>query len=97
MKAVVFYENGGVDKLTYTDVEKPKISPYEVLVKVRACALNHLDIWVRQGLPGIEIPMPHILGSDSVGRGGRGGYGGEAIQGWVTRCSLPPVFAAGSV
>ncbi len=67
MKAVVFYENGGVDKLTYADVEKPKISPYEVLVKVKACALNHLDIWVRQGLPGIEIPMPHILGSDIAG------------------------------
>jgi len=67
MKAVVFHENGGVDKLTYTDVEKPKISPYEVLVKVKACALNHLDIWVRQGLPGIEIPMPHIPGSDIAG------------------------------
>ena len=67
MKAVVFYEHGGVNKLQYADMEKPKISPYEVLVKVKACALNHLDIWVRQGLPGIEIPMPHILGSDSVG------------------------------
>ncbi len=67
MKAVVFKEHGGVDKLTHTDMEKPKISPYEVLVKVKACALNHLDIWVRQGLPGIEIPMPHILGSDVVG------------------------------
>lgn len=67
MKAVVFYENGEVDKLMYTDMEKPKISPYEVLVKVKACALNHLDIWVRQGLPGIEIPMPHILGSDIAG------------------------------
>ncbi|MEP9410216.1 MAG: zinc-binding dehydrogenase [Candidatus Brocadia sp.] len=67
MKAVVFYENGGVDKLTYTDMEKPQISPYEVLVKVKACALNHLDVWVRQGLPGIEIPMPHILGSDIAG------------------------------
>src|SRR3990167_2740097 len=67
MKAVVFYENGGVEKLTYTDVEKPEISPYEVLVKVKACALNHLDIWVRQGLPGVDIPMPHILGSDVAG------------------------------
>lgn len=66
MKAVVFYENGAVDKLKYVDMEKPKISPYEVLVKVKACALNHLDIWVRQGL-GIEIPMPHISGSDIVG------------------------------
>lgn len=67
MKAVVFYEHGGVDKLTYADREKPEISPYEVLVKVKACALNHLDIWVRQGLPGIEIPMPHIPGSDIAG------------------------------
>jgi NADPH:quinone reductase-like Zn-dependent oxidoreductase len=67
MKAIVFKEHGGVDKLAYTDMEKPKISPYEVLVKVKACALNHLDIWVRQGLPGIEIPMPHIPGSDIAG------------------------------
>lgn len=67
MKAVIFYEHGGVDKLTYADMEKPKISPYEVMVKVKACALNHLDIWVRQGLPGIEIPMPHIPGSDIAG------------------------------
>src|SRR3990167_6909769 len=66
MKAVVFNEHGGVEKLTYTDVEKPSISPYEVLVKVKACAINHLDIWARQGL-GIEIPMPHISGSDIVG------------------------------
>ncbi|KKO19847.1 MAG: zinc-binding dehydrogenase [Candidatus Brocadia sp.] len=67
MKAMVFYEHGGIEKLTYADMEKPKISPYEVLVKVKACALNHLDIWVRQGLPGVEVPMPHILGSDSAG------------------------------
>ncbi len=67
MKAVVFRENGGVDKLIYTDMEKPTVSPYEVLVKVHASALNHLDIWVRQGLPGAEIPMPHISGSDVAG------------------------------
>ena len=46
MKAVVFYENGEVDKLKYADMEKPKISPYEVLVKVKACALNHFIIFV---------------------------------------------------
>jgi NADPH:quinone reductase-like Zn-dependent oxidoreductase len=67
MKAVVFCEYGGVEKLAYTEVERPKVSPYEVLVKVKACALNHLDIWVRQGLPGVEIPMPHIPGSDVSG------------------------------
>ncbi|MBM4055734.1 MAG: zinc-binding dehydrogenase [Planctomycetes bacterium] len=67
MKAVVFHEHGDVDKLVYGEANDPKISPYEVLVKVKACALNHLDIWVRQGLRGIEIPMPHILGSDIAG------------------------------
>ena len=46
----------------------PKISPTQVLVKVEACALNHLDLWVRQGLPGVPIPLPHILGSEIVGK-----------------------------
>jgi NADPH:quinone reductase-like Zn-dependent oxidoreductase len=67
MKAVVFSEHGGPEVLRYTEVPEPKINPTEVLVRVRACALNHLDLWVRQGLPGITIPMPHILGSDISG------------------------------
>ena len=66
MKAVIFREHGGVDKLEYTDVPEPQISPDEVLVRVRACALNHLDIWVRQGL-GTPLEMPHIGGSDIAG------------------------------
>ena len=45
----------------------PKIKADEVLVEVRACALNHLDIWARVGLPGITIPLPHILGNDIAG------------------------------
>jgi len=67
MKAVVFAEHGGVEKLKYSEVDKPKISAGEVLVKVKACALNHLDIWTCQGLPGIKIPLPHILGCDIAG------------------------------
>ena len=67
MKAVIFKEHGELDRLIYTDVPEPKISPDEVLVRVRACALNHLDIWTRQGMPGIEIPLPHILGCDIAG------------------------------
>src|SRR4030095_3426756 len=55
------------DVLTYTQVPDPQIKPNEVLVEVRACALNHLDVWVRGGLPGIQIPMPHILGNDVAG------------------------------
>jgi NADPH:quinone reductase-like Zn-dependent oxidoreductase len=66
MKAVIFREHGGLDKLQLADVPEPTIGSKEVLVRVRACALNHLDIWVRQGL-GIPIEMPHISGSDIAG------------------------------
>jgi len=67
MKAVIFEQHGGPDVLKFTDVPDPKIKGNEVLVEVRACALNHLDVWVRNGLPGIKIPLPHILGDDIAG------------------------------
>ena len=67
MKAVIFRQHGGPDVLEYTDVPEPQIRANEVLVEVKACALNHLDIWVRGGLPGIDIPLPHILGDDVAG------------------------------
>jgi NADPH:quinone reductase-like Zn-dependent oxidoreductase len=67
MKAVVFNQHGGPEVLEYTDAPDPTIKANEVLVEVKACALNHLDVWVRGGLPGIEIPLPHILGNDIAG------------------------------
>jgi NADPH:quinone reductase-like Zn-dependent oxidoreductase len=67
MKASIFRAHGGPDVLEYTDVNEPTIRPNEVLIAVKACALNHLDIFVRNGLPGIEIPLPHILGCDVAG------------------------------
>jgi NADPH:quinone reductase-like Zn-dependent oxidoreductase len=67
MKAVVFQQHGGPEVLRYTDVPEPRFGANDVLVRVRACALNHLDIWVRMGLPGVPIPLPHILGSDIAG------------------------------
>ena len=67
MKATVFKEHGSVDNLVYTDFAEPEISPSEVLVKVKACGINHLDIWVREGIPGISIPLPHILGCEIAG------------------------------
>jgi len=67
MKAIVLNEHGGPEVLRYTDVVEPKINANEVLVRVRACALNHLDLWVRRGLPGVSIPFPHIPGSDIAG------------------------------
>src|SRR5277367_1868592 len=67
MKAIVFAKHGGPEVLQYIDVPTPTIRPNEVLVRVRACALNHLDLWVRRGLPGVPIPLPHIPGSDVAG------------------------------
>ncbi|HEX3186991.1 MAG TPA: zinc-binding dehydrogenase [Pyrinomonadaceae bacterium] len=67
MKAVIFRQHGGPEVLEYTDVPPPQIRANEVLVQVKACALNHLDIWARGGLRGIEIPLPHILGNDVAG------------------------------
>ncbi|OLD27299.1 MAG: alcohol dehydrogenase [Acidobacteria bacterium 13_1_40CM_3_55_6] len=67
MKAVIFQQHGGPEVLQYTEVADPKIKANEVLIEVRACALNHLDVWVRGGLPGIKIPLPHILGNDVAG------------------------------
>lgn len=67
MKAVVFHQHGGPEVLEYTDVPEPSIRADEVLIKVKACALNHLDVWTRGGLPGIKIPLPHILGNDIAG------------------------------
>src|SRR5438445_613547 len=62
MKAVRIHQFGGPEVLIYEDVPDPQPRKDEVLVRVRACALNHLDIWVRKGLPGVKLP--HILGSD---------------------------------
>ena len=67
MKAVVFHEHGGPEVLRYEDRPDPQIRAHEVLVEVRACALNHLDVWARGGLPGIEIRLPHVLGNDIAG------------------------------
>ncbi|MBI2846877.1 MAG: zinc-binding dehydrogenase [Chloroflexi bacterium] len=67
MKAVRMHGFGGPEVLKYEDAPKPTISHGDVLVRVKACALNHLDIWVRQGSRGQELAMPHILGSDISG------------------------------
>lgn len=67
MKAILFSQHGGPEVLRLREVPEPEIGPSDVLVRVRACALNHLDLWVRNGLPGIEIPLPRIPGSDIAG------------------------------
>jgi NADPH:quinone reductase-like Zn-dependent oxidoreductase len=56
-----------LDVLKYEDAPDPKIQPHEVLVRVKACALNHLDLWLRGGVRGWVLPLPHIVGSDISG------------------------------
>jgi 2-desacetyl-2-hydroxyethyl bacteriochlorophyllide A dehydrogenase len=67
MKALYFDEHGELDVVRYGDVPAPEPGPGEVLVRVRACALNFLDIWVRRGWPGLKLEMPHWCGADVSG------------------------------
>lgn len=67
MKAIYFDEHGELDVVKYGDVPTPKPGPGEVLLRVRACALNFLDIWVRRGWPGLKLKMPHWCGADVAG------------------------------
>ena len=62
MKAARIHQHGGPDVLVYEDVAEPKIKANQVLIRVRACALNHLDLFVRGGIPGIKFPMPSTAG-----------------------------------
>jgi NADPH:quinone reductase-like Zn-dependent oxidoreductase len=79
MKALCFMEHGGPDVLHYDDVPDPSPGQGEVLVRVRACALNHLDIWIRRGWPGLRLEMPHWGGSDIAGEIAGLGSG---VSGW---------------
>ena len=67
MKAVVFDRFGGPEVLEHREVPDPSCAPDEVVIAVRACAVNHLDLWVRMGLRGLDLEMPHVLGNDVVG------------------------------
>ena len=60
MESVLFREHGRPEKLSYQEMPRPRIGPQEVLIRVKACALNHLDIGVRQGSPAYAIPFPHV-------------------------------------
>lgn len=76
---MIFREHGGLDKLDYTDVEARPPGPGEVQVRVRATGLNHLDLWTLAGIPGVNVPLPHIGGSDIAGDISALGSG---VEGW---------------
>ena len=95
MKAVRFHQHGGPDVLRYEEAPDPVLAPGEVLVRVRACALNHLDLWARRGLPSVRIPMPHISRQRRRRRSGRASTAADVAIGQprdaAARAELRPV------
>jgi len=94
MKAAVIEKQGGLENLVYRDWPDPIPRDGEVLVKVRGCGLNHLDIFVRRGMPGFPVPMPFISGGDIAGEIAAIGGG---VSGWQVgdRVALHPVTHEG--
>ncbi|MCL6640004.1 MAG: zinc-binding dehydrogenase [Candidatus Rokubacteria bacterium] len=80
MKALAFNEFGGADRLRWQDVPDPKVGPGQVLLRVRACALNHLDIFVREGIPALNTPLPFWTGCDIAGEVAEVGPGVEGVR-----------------
>ncbi len=79
MKAVLFEHHGGYDCLQYVDFPTPEPGPGQALIKLQAAALNRLDLWVREGWPGIRLEYPHIPGADGAGEIAALGAG---VDGW---------------
>ena len=92
MKAVRIHQFGGPEVLRYEDIPDPLLRKDQVTVRVRACSLNHLDVWVRKGLPGVKLP--HILGSDIAGEVAEIG---EYVSGFTTgqRVLVAPMHFCG--
>ena len=82
---------GGAEQLFYESCEPPKLTePNEVIVKLKAAALNHIDIWNRMGATGIDIAMPHILGADGAGVVAETGAKVENVKVGDAVCLYPP-------
>ena len=96
MKAAVIEAQGGIENIVYRDWDDPEPGPDDVIVRVRACGLNHLDIFVRRGMPGFPVPMPFISGGDIAGTIDSLG---ENVDGWKVgdRVTLNPQTDAGMI
>ncbi len=91
MKAIVFHEFGGLDVLRLEEVPDPRPGPGEVLIDVAACALNHLDVDVREGSSRFPVELPFILGIEVVGRIAELG---EGVEGWQVGERVMPFLMA---
>src|SRR5690606_6778821 len=94
MRAARFHEHGGPEVLRDEDVPVPEPGPHEVRISVRAAGFNHLDLWIRRGLP-VDTTMPHIGGSDIAGLVSAVG---EQVEGWEigARVVVNPILFCGS-
>jgi NADPH:quinone reductase-like Zn-dependent oxidoreductase len=93
MKAVTLREHGGPEVLRLEELPVPEPGPHQVRVKIRAVALNHLDIWVRRGGPAFHLEYPHRLGSDIAGEVDAVGSGAAAVVG--TKVVVQPGLSCG--
>jgi NADPH:quinone reductase-like Zn-dependent oxidoreductase len=94
MKAILFHDHGGPEVLEYADIETPEPGPGEVQVHLRSAALNRLDLWVREGWPGIKLKYPHIPGADGAGEVSELGEGVKDIN-IGDRVTINPVLSCG--
>lgn len=98
MKALVITSHGDLDRVQLADRPRPQPKPGHVIVRTRAAALNHLDLYVIGGLPGVKVEMPHIFGSDGAGLVEECGAGADRFQAgdrvmlnaciWCGRCEF---------
>jgi len=93
MNSIFFNEHGGLDKLTYGELPTPEPGPGEVQIRLRASSVNRLDLWVREGWPGLKLPLPHIPGADGAGDISAVGAGVDTPVG--TRVVINPSLSCG--
>ena len=67
MHAAVIHRHGTLDELHFQEIDRPQVDPGHILVRARAVALNRLDLFVLEGIPGVNLEMPHVMGSDGAG------------------------------
>ena len=94
MKAVYFTEHGGIEVLTYGELPDPVPGEGEVLVRVRACGVNHVDLWIRKGLPFLKLPFPFVPGVDIAGEVAGVGPGTDSLPAG-TRVLVNPGVSCG--